>query len=88
MLKVTSIVKNGDKFNMKYNKEAIIKTAKEVGRIVFFGGLTALALWVGTLVSSFDPTSLQFIIGTVIGRALDKYIHENEEIKANGVAPF
>lgn len=73
---------------MTFNKEAIIKTAKEVGRIAFFGALSALGLYVASLLTTLNPSDLQFIILTVVGRAIDKYVHENEDIDANGVAPF
>lgn len=71
------------------NKEAIVKAVKEVGRVVFFGGLSALALYITTLLTNLNPGEVQFIILTVIGRALDKYVYENENInKGGGIAPF
>lgn len=73
---------------MTINKEAIIQAIKEVGRLAFFAALGAIVLWLSTLVSNYDPTSLQVVILTAVGRFLDKYIHENEDIKANGIAPF
>ena len=69
------------------DKQAIIETLKEVGRIVFFAALTALVGWIGTKITEFDPTSLYYVIGTVVLRALDKYVHK-ADVSSNGIAPF
>lgn len=69
------------------NKQAIIEAVKEVGRLAFLGALAAVVLWLQQKAGS-DPTTLQFIIYTAVGRFLDKYIHANSNIKANGIAPF
>ena len=69
------------------NKQAIIEAVKEVARIMLFAALTALVGWIGTKITEFDPTSLYYVIGTVVLRALDKFVHKSE-IAANGIAPF
>lgn len=73
---------------MKIDKKALLEGAKEVGRVVFFGAVSALALYVTSQLANFDPTSVQFVVLTVVGRFLDKYVHENEDIERGGVAPF
>lgn len=73
---------------MIYNKKAIIEGVKEAGRVAFLGALSAVILWAGTLVSSLDPTSLQYIVLTILLKAGDKFVHKSEDIKATGIAPF
>lgn len=73
---------------MTYDKKAIIEGAKEAGRVAFLGALSAVILWAGTLVSSLDPTSLQYIVLTILLKAGDKFVHKSEDIKATGIAPF
>lgn len=69
------------------NKQAIIEGLKEVGRLAFFAAITAVLGWLTTKVSSLDPTSIYYIVGTVLLRFLDKVIHKSD-IKAAGIAPF
>lgn len=73
---------------MTYDKKAIIEGLKEAGRVAFLGALSAVILWAGTLVSSLDPTSLQYIVLTILLKAGDKFVHKSEDIKATGIAPF
>lgn len=73
---------------MKYDKKAIIEALKEAGRVAFLGALSAVILWAGTLVSSLDPTSLQYIVLTILLKAGDKFVHKSEDINASGIAPF
>lgn len=70
------------------NKEAILEAVKEVGRLAFFAALTAVLGWASTKVSSFDPTSTYYIVGTVLLRLVDKYVHASPDIDRNGIAPF
>lgn len=70
------------------DKKAILEAVKEVGRLVFFAGLTAVIGWATTKISSFDPTSTYYIVGTMVLRFLDKYIHDSETTERSGIAPF
>lgn len=70
------------------NKQAIIEAVKEVGRLAFFAALTAVLGWATTKVSSLDPSSVYYIVGTLVLRAVDKYLHTNPDTKATGIAPF
>lgn len=70
------------------NREALIEMVKEAGRIAFFAALTAVVAWAGQKVGALDPNSVFYIVGTLVLRLVDKYIHENQDIKAQGVAPF
>ncbi len=69
-------------------KQAVLETLKEAFRIAFFAALTALAAWATNKLAGFDPTSIYYIGGTILLRLLDKYIHENENIKSNGISPL
>lgn len=68
-------------------KKAIIESAKEVLRIAFFGAVTAVLGYASTKVASLDPSSAYYIVGTILLRAIDKYIHENKNIGSNGISP-
>jgi len=68
--------------------KALIKTVKEGLRIALFAGLSALVAWASTELTSLDPSSMIVVVGTVVLRLADKFIHENGDIKANGIAPF
>lgn len=70
------------------DKKAILEAVKEVGRLAFFAALTAVIGWVSTKLSAFDPSSAYYIVGTLILRTVDKYVHTSTKTKLNGVAPF
>jgi hypothetical protein len=70
------------------HKTAMIEMLKEVGRLAFFGALSAVLTWATVKVSNLPPNGLYAIALTVILRAADKYVHYNENMKANGLAPF
>ena len=70
------------------DRKAIIEAVKEVGRLAFFAALTAVIGWVSTKISSFDPSSTYYIVGTVLLRLVDKYIHVSDTTERNGVSPF
>lgn len=69
-------------------KEAVISAVKEGGRIFFLAGLVALGQWIASKISGYDPSSTGFIVGTLVVKMLDKYVHDNDNMNANGVAPF
>lgn len=69
-------------------QKAIIETIKEAGRIALFAGVSALVAYATSKLSGLDPTSLYVVVGTAILRLLDKYLHENKNIQAKGLAPF
>lgn len=70
------------------DSKALLETVKEAGRIAFFAALAALVAYGADKLSLLDPTSFQVVIGTAVLRVLDKFVHENKNIKANGIAPF
>ena len=70
------------------NKEAIIKTLKEAGRIALFGAITALVGFASEQLAGLDPNSVYFVAGTLALKLVDKYLHENQDVKVKGLAPF
>ena len=69
-------------------KNPYVEMIKEGLRIALFAGITALIGWLGQVLAGLDPNSTYVVIGTVVLRLIDKYIHENRHIAANGIAPF
>lgn len=69
------------------NKEAIIEAAKEAFRLALFAAVAAIVAYVSQLVEAGDPASLWVLVGTAILRIVDKYIHEDPDIKLNGLSP-
>lgn len=70
-----------------FDKKAIIEGAKEVLRLAFFAAITAVVAWLTEKVGGADPSSTFYIVGTLVLRFADKYVHKSD-IKANGIAPF
>lgn len=66
------------------SKEAL----KELVRLVILGAVSAGLTWLTKEVSTLDPSSAYAIVGTLVLRAIDAYIHHNDNIKANGLLPF
>ena len=73
---------------MNINYNAIWEGVKEVLRLAFFAALAAAAAWLAQQIGGLDPNSVWVIAGTVALRFVDKWIHTNEDINHNGVAPF
>ena len=69
-------------------KDAIISTAKEGLRIALFAALSALVAWASNKLAGLDPSSTTVVLGTIVIRLVDKYVHENKDINAKGIAPF
>lgn len=82
-------------------RNALIETLKSVGRGLWFGilglvvvALTALATSGAvsdiTVVVAGISVNLSFVILAVVGfiaKTIDTYIHKNDNIKSNGIAP-
>lgn len=82
-------------------KKAIIETLKSIGRGLWFGILGLVVVALTALASSgsiSDITidisgmtiNLAYILVAIIGfiaKAIDTYIHKNENINSNGIAP-
>lgn len=85
----------------KMNREAFIELAKSFGRFIWFGVLGLIVAFLTSLAagSAFTGMTVE-VLGQVINvgfiivasiafiaKAIDKYIHENENIKSEGIAP-
>lgn len=70
------------------NKTAILEAVKEVARLAFFTAISAVVAWATAKLSSLDPSSSFVIIGTVVLRFVDKWLHTNDNVSATGIAPF
>lgn len=70
------------------NKQALIEMLKEAGRLAFFAALSAIVAYAGHVLAGLDPNSLVVVVGTMVLRLLDKYVHENDNTNLKGVAPF
>lgn len=68
--------------------KAVISAAKEAGRIFFLAGVSAVIAWGTTQLTSLDPSSTWVVVATLALKVADKYVHDNDNMKANGVAPF
>lgn len=67
-------------------KNPVLEATKELGRVVVIAVIPILA-------SALEAGSVDWKLVAVAAaiaalRALDKYVHENSNIKANGIVPF
>ncbi len=68
-------------------KQATVDTAKELFRVVLFAGVSVVVAWGTTKLTTLDPTSVWVIVGTVVLRMVDKWVHTNDKVKLNGLSP-
>lgn len=87
--------------HIDYNKTAIVELIKSISRFIWFAFLGLLASAMTMAITSGAISNivlnlngftidLSSIIVLVVGfaiKAVDKYIHENDNIKSNGLAP-
>lgn len=70
------------------NQKAIEETVREVLRIAVLGAVAGLVSWATTKVAGLDPNSVYAIVGTIVLRAADKYVHANPTNGKQGILPF
>ena len=68
--------------------QATIEAIKELSRLAFFAALAAVAGYLTTRLTAYEPTSLYYIILTALLRVIDRFIHTNSATRINGLAPF
>lgn len=70
--------------------KAVLEMVKEGLRLAIFAAAAAFVQWVlDVLIPGLDPQYAVYTpILTFLFRLADKYIHEHEGIKANGLLPF
>jgi hypothetical protein len=83
------------------NKKALIELAKSFGRFIWFGLLGLIVAFLTALAAGSTFTDMTVVvlgqtinIGFIIvagiafiSKGIDKYIHENDNIKLEGIAP-
>lgn len=68
--------------------DAMKEMFKEGGRLVIFAAVAALVSFLlNTVVPTLPSTSTTMIL-TLVLRMVDKWVHENEDVKANGLTPW
>lgn len=72
----------------KVTKNAILETVKEAGRIAVFAGVSALVAWATNKLSGLDPNSTFVVVGTLVLRLLDKWVHVSDRVSLNGLVKF
>ena len=70
---------------MKIDKKALMEAGQEVVRVVFFASVSALIAWGLAKLGVADQTDTVVILGTLVLKGLDKYIHDAKFIKFNGL---
>lgn len=65
------------------NKQAVFEAAKELARVILFATIGFVIGYVTDL-----PQNTTTGVVLLLLRAVDKYLHENPEVKLNGLAPF
>lgn len=68
--------------------KAVVDTLKEAGRIALFAAVSALVAWGLKELGVQDQTDVIVITGTIVLRLVDKFLHKDDNIKFNGIAPF
>ena len=70
------------------DRKAIVEAIREVLRLAVFGALAAVVSWGLTQVANLDPNSVYAIVGTLVLRAADRYVHANSTTTKTGLLPF
>lgn len=82
-------------------RKALIETVKSIARGLWFGILGLVAVALTALASSGSITDISIVVGGMtinlavvlvaaigfIAKSIDTYIHKNESIDSNGIAP-
>lgn len=70
------------------NKDALIEALKELARVAFLGAVSAGLAWLTTQVGNLDPNSTYAIVGTLVLKVIDKYVHKADNIPVKGISPI
>lgn len=69
-------------------KQSALEGVKELCRTLFFACLTAAVMYGYTYLNgNYDPSSIQFVLGTVLLRGLDSFVHHNDSIPVSTLSP-
>jgi len=77
---------------ISYPKTAIIEATKEIGRVFLFAGISAVLTFLLGKLTTLPQTEF-VLVGTIILRWIDKYLHEMDKVTPHittikGIAPF
>lgn len=70
------------------NANAFYEAIKEAGRLALLAAVSAIIAYLTQWLGMQDQSELVVVVGTLVLRAVDKYVNKNENINANGIVPF
>ncbi len=70
---------------MNFDKKYIWEAVQEMGRIAFFGAVSALVAFGLQQLGLKNQSEPTIMIGTLLLKGLDNYIHNNPKIQSNGL---
>ena len=62
-----------------------METAQELARVAFFAALSAVVAFAANKLAGMNQSETIVIVGTLVLKMVDGYIHENPKIKSNGL---
>lgn len=75
---------------MKFDKTALIEALKELARVAILASIPVITSSINTITGEFNLDWRILFAAVVIAilKALDKYIHRNENTELKGMLPF
>ncbi len=70
------------------NKKVVLDFVKEGLRVAIFGAISSLVAYGLNQLGASDQTNTVVIVGTLVLKALDRAIHEDQSINSKGILPF
>ncbi len=70
---------------MNFDKKYIWEAVQEMSRVAFFATVSALVAWGLQQLGVKDQSQPIVLVGTLLLKGLDNYIHNNPKIKSNGL---
>lgn len=68
-----------------FNQKALAEAVQEVVRVAFFAALSAVVAFLLNKLAGMNQTDVVVMVGILLLKLVDKYIHENPKIKLNGL---
>lgn len=70
---------------MKLDKKALSEALQEMGRVALFAAVSALIAYGLKQLAGMDQTELVVVLGTLVLKLADKYVHDSKYVKYNGL---
>ena len=67
------------------DKKVLYEALQEMARVAFFASVSALVAYGLKQLSGQDQSQTVVLVGTLLLKGLDKYVHDNPAIKSNGL---